>query len=295
MMRRPLPALSRSGALVASTACAALTWWSVANGEALGGEGSRPRILIVNDDGIESAGVQALVDAFAPIAEVHVCAPDFNRSGSSASTTALSEFMSIEERTLLGATSAWAVGGQPVDAAQFGLFELGPTGDPQDFDLVISGINRGTNVGDTQQYSGTVGAASAAVHYGVPAIAISQDRTLPNFLLSAQAARRFATELFAQGGHEGIVYSINVPVAQPGQIAAVSPAPQGGADFLVSGFRIQTDAQGNQTAKAETQSVSSQPSGSDTELYQLNHITITPLRVDRTDPGAVADLQTWNF
>lgn len=295
MIPFPHSASFRTVTLLVSAALALGSGWGVALWAAQPDAPAQPRILIVNDDGIESAGIQALVDAFAPIAEVHVCAPDSNRSGASASTSALSAFMSIEERTLQGATSAWAVGGQPVDAVQFGLFELGPTGDPQDFDLVISGINRGANVGDTQQYSGTVGAASAAVHYGVPAIAISQDRTLPSFQLSAQAAQRFAMELFAQGGHAGIVYSINVPVASPGQIADVSPAPQGGADFLVNGFRIQTDAQGNQTARAETQTISSQPAGSDTELYQLNHITITPLRIDRTDPGVVADLQTWNF
>lgn len=86
-----------------------------------------------------------------------------------------------------------------------------------------------------------------------------------------------------------------MPVAQANQITDISPAPQGGADFLVSGFQIQTDAQGNQTARAETQSVTSQPAGSDTELYQLDHITIMPLRVDRTDSTALADLKTWSF
>lgn len=295
MIHIPHSTLARPVTLFASATIALGSWWGAADAFEQAEAPAPPRILIVNDDGIDSPGVQALVNAFAPIAEVHVCAPDGNRSGASASTTALSAFMSIEPRSLTGATSAWAVGGQPVDATQFGLFELGPTGDPSDFDLVISGINRGANVGDTQQYSGTVGAASTAVHYGVPAIAISQDRQLPNFLLSAQVALRFANELFAQGEHEGVVYSINVPVALPSQIVDVSPAPQGGADFLVSGFRIQTDAQGNQTAKAETQALSSQPAGSDTEFYQLNHITITPLRVDRTDSAAVADLQTWNF
>lgn len=295
MIPFPHSASVRTVTLLVSAALALGSGWGVALWAAQPDAPAQPRILIVNDDGIDSPGVQALVHAFAPLAEVHVCAPDANRSGASASTTALSTFMSIEERSLTGATSAWAVSGQPVDAAQFGLFELGPTGDPQDFDLVISGINRGANVGDTQLYSGTVGAASTAVHYGVPAIAISQNRQLPNFLLSAEVARRFAIELLAQGEHEGIVYSINVPVGFANQITDVSPAPQGGADFLVSGFRIQTDAQGQQTAKAETQTVSSQPAGSDTELYQQNHITITPLRVDRTDFAAVADLKTWNF
>jgi 5'/3'-nucleotidase len=256
---------------------------------------SLPRILIVNDDGIDSPGVQALVDAFASIAEVHVCAPDSNRSGASASTSALSGFMSVEPREIKGATSAWAVSGQPVDAAQFGLLELGPTGKPSDFDLVISGINDGANVGNLQQYSGTVGAASAAVHYGVPAIAISQGSRLRSFEFSAQFAVRFVEQLNEHGAQAGIVYSINIPVAKAEQVISIQPAPQGGQYFHVDDFRRRTDAEGKQTARAAMGFKSKQPAGSDTDFFLKKHITITPLRIDRTDAAVLAELKTWRF
>jgi 5'-nucleotidase len=254
-----------------------------------------PRILIVNDDGIDSPGVQALVDAFASIAEVHVCAPDGNRSGASASTTALNGFMSVEARELKGATSAWAVSGQPVDATQFGLLELGPTGKPSDFDLVISGINDGANVGNLQQYSGTVGAASAAVHYGVPAIAISQASRMRSFEFSAQFAVRFVQQLNEHGAQAGIVYAINIPVANQDQVVGIQASPQGGQYFHVDDYLRRTDDQGQQSARAAAGYKNEQPAGSDTEFFQKKHITITPLRIDRTDADAIAELKTWNF
>ena len=256
---------------------------------------SLPRILIVNDDGIGSPGVQALVDAFAAIAEVHVCAPDGNRSGASASTDALSAFMSVEPREMKGASSAWAVGGQPVDAVQFGLLELGPTGQPNDFDLVISGINDGANVGNLQQYSGTVGAASAAVHYGVPAIAISQGSRLGSFEFSAQFAVRFAQQLNEHGAQAGIVYSINIPVANEEQLAGTTLAPQGGEYIHINDYIRITDAEGKQTVRAKFGYKREQPEGSDTDFFLKKHITITPLRVDRTDAAALAGLKAWAF
>lgn len=256
---------------------------------------SLPRILIVNDDGIDSPGVQALVDAFASIAEVHVCAPDGNRSGASASTAALSAFMSVTPREMKGASSAWSVSGQPVDAAQFGLLELGPTGKPSDFDLVISGINDGANVGNLQQYSGTVGAASAAVHYGVPAIAISQAARLGSFEFSAQFAVRFAQQLNEHGAQPGIVYSINLPVAKEEQLAGTTLAPQGGEYIHVNDYTRMTDTEGKQTARAKFGYKREQPDGSDTAYFLAKHITITPLRVDRTDAAALAELKTWKF
>jgi len=256
---------------------------------------SLPRILIVNDDGIDSPGVQALVDAFASIAEVHVCAPDSNRSGSSASTAALTQFMDVVPHKMRGATSAWSVSGQPVDAAQFGLLELGPTGKPSDFDLVISGINDGANVGNLQQYSGTVGAASAAVHYGVPAIAISQGSRLGSFEFSAQFAVRFAQQLNEHSAHPGVVYSINIPVANEEQLAGTTLAPQAGEYIHINDYIRMTDAEGMQTARAKFGYKREQPEGSDTDFFQKKYITITPLRIDRTDADALAELKAWTF
>jgi 5'-nucleotidase len=256
---------------------------------------SLPRILIVNDDGIDSPGVQALVDAFASIAEVHVCAPASNRSGASASTSALSELMEVVPHEIKGARSAWSVSGQPVDAAQFGLFELGPTGKPSDFDLVISGINDGANVGNLQQYSGTVGAASAAVHYGVPAIAISQASRLRSFEFSAQFAVRFVQQLNEHGAQAGIVYSINIPVVNEEQLAGIQPAPQGGEYIQINDYLRVTDAEGKQTARARFDYKREQPDGSDTAYFLGKHITITPLRIDRTDAAVLAELEAWSY
>jgi len=253
------------------------------------------RILVTNDDGIDAPGLLAVVAELSTIAEIIVCAPDSNRSGSSASTDALAERMSIEARTISGASNAYAVGGKPVDAAQFGLFQLGPTQDPSDFDLVVSGINNGPNVGNVSIYSGTVGAATAAAHYGVPAVAVSQVSGQTSYALAAEATRRFVEELCQQGATPGIVYSINVPTAQAAQVAGVSVSAQGGDYFRVQEFRIFTDQQGDQTAQARLGSGGTAPTGTDTAAYQQKFVTVTPLSIDRTDAAVLADMQNWNF
>ncbi|NBU17035.1 MAG: 5'/3'-nucleotidase SurE, partial [Actinobacteria bacterium] len=129
------------------------------------------RILVTNDDGIDSIGLHVLARAMRQFGEVVVAAPDQEYSGASAAIGAIHLMQpEVHRRSIDGMSEVWAVSGPPalcVFFARLGLF-----GAP--FDLVVSGINPGANVGRSVYHSGTVGAAITARNGGVTGIAISQ-------------------------------------------------------------------------------------------------------------------------
>jgi 5'-nucleotidase len=129
------------------------------------------RILVTNDDGIDSIGLHVLARAMRPFGEVVVGAPDGEYSGASAAFGAIfSLHPEMQEARIEGIDTAWAVSGPPalcVMLARLGAF--GPA-----FDLVVSGINPGANVGRAVYHSGTIGAAVTARSGGVTGVAVSQ-------------------------------------------------------------------------------------------------------------------------
>ena len=169
---------------------------------------SRPRILVTNDDGIESRGILALARALEAIGEVVVVAPDTNQSAVGHTKT-LMRPLRVRERTLTdGQTRGWSIDGSPTDAVALGL--LGFFEEP--FDLVASGINYGSNLGDDITYSGTVSAAMEAVITGCPAFAISQEYTEQvDFELAGIAAVIVARNILEHGLRRGELLSVNVP------------------------------------------------------------------------------------
>ncbi len=129
------------------------------------------RILVTNDDGIDSAGLHLLAQALQELGEVVVAAPDTEYSGASASVGSLQRIQpEVHRQRLDGIDQAWAVTGPPALCVMFA--RLGAFGGP--FDLVVAGINPGANVGRAVYHSGTVGAALTARLGGVNGVAVSQ-------------------------------------------------------------------------------------------------------------------------
>src|SRR4051812_31402817 len=129
------------------------------------------KVLLTNDDGIAAAGLHAARRALSAVEglEVHVIAPDSNRSATARSITTRSP-LSVKEVEFDDGTSGFATDGTPVDCVRFA--DLGLVGEQPD--LIVSGINHGSNLGDDVTYSGTVAAAFEGIVLGLPAIAISQ-------------------------------------------------------------------------------------------------------------------------
>lgn len=181
------------------------------------------RVLLTNDDGIEADGLQCLRRALleVPDVELAVVAPDGNRSAMARSITTRRPLW-VEEVTFGDGTVGYATDGTPVDCVRLARLGLIDRFEP---DLVISGINHGSNLGDDITYSGTVAAALEAIVLGVPGIAVSQQsgaRELDfrqglayDFTVAASFAARLVGDLQSLPLPAGTLLNINVPGCPP--------------------------------------------------------------------------------
>ena len=180
------------------------------------------RILVTNDDGIDSVGLHVLARAMRPHGEVVVIAPDAEYSGASAAFGALHKIQPEVHRSQLdGIDETWAVTGPPALCVMFA--RLGAFGPP--FDLIVSGINPGANVGRSVYHSGTVGATLTGRNGGVSGVAVSQsvtafgvegqgwDEMLVNqqWDTAATVAGAVVERLVADLPTEPVVVNLNVP------------------------------------------------------------------------------------
>lgn len=173
----------------------------------------RPLFLISNDDGVHAAGVQALAMAVEPFGDVLVVAPHVERSGSG---QALSLTQPLRAEKI--ATNIWAVEGTPTDCILFALHKLVDRKPA----WVLSGINRGSNIGQDTLYSGTVAAAMEGCIHGIPAIAVSlQGRRsfeLNDYSEAIKIIRvLIQDETLLQPAH-GNVLNVNIPHVPVGRI-----------------------------------------------------------------------------
>lgn len=193
--------------------------------------GTQPlTILVTNDDGVGSEGIDLLVNALAelPDVEVVVVAPAENQSGSADVTTGGT--LVRNDATTASGTPAVAVVGEPADSVVVALDELGI--DP---DLVVSGINEGQNIGPLSAISGTVGAAKVAARMGVPAVAVSQGiAEVPDYPTAVEAVLAWLaehrTDVAAGTSPTDVVTSINVPTCPTGEVRGTVEVPTATSD-----------------------------------------------------------------
>ena len=180
------------------------------------------KVLLTNDDGIQATGLNALRRALleVPGVELAVIAPDSNRSATARSITTRKPLW-VEEVEFDDGTTGFATDGTPVDCVRFaalGLVEFEP-------ELIVSGINHGSNLGDDITYSGTVAAALEGVVLGIPAIAVSQQSIggemdfRAGYRYDFEQAAAFVARLVEELEHvpmpEGTLININVPSEKP--------------------------------------------------------------------------------
>ena len=247
------------------------------------------RVLVTNDDGINSPLLGPLVRELSrlPEVEVVVSAPEENQSGSSQSS--IGRTLVVTPATIEGASAAYSVRGKPADAVRFGIVELGKE---KDFDLVISGINRGANVGEVSHLSGTVGAAMEAVYQGVPAIAVSQEVRDVDTETSAKFVAQLATLYKDKGAPDGVVISINIPA---GDLAGVAIRPMGDSYLKASAYHLQEEDEAQLSYELEFSRVATDNPRTDTYAYQQRYITITPLKFDWTAYEFLEQARNWNL
>src|SRR6185437_8985901 len=193
------------------------------------------RILISNDDGIRSPGIQILEKIARELSDdVWVVAPEQEQSGASHSLTTRRPLRLTEV-----GTRRYAVDGTPTDCVLLAVKRLLRDHPP---DLVLSGINGGSNVGEDLTYSGTVAAAMEATLLDIPAVALSQDYR-DGEEIPWEAGERFGPDvirrLLRQPWPESTLFNINFPAAKPAQVAGFAVTSQGKraiADNLTEGI-----------------------------------------------------------
>ena len=165
------------------------------------------RILIANDDGIYSPGIAVLAEAAAKFGEVRVVAPDVEQSSAGHSITAMRPLS--YKRTPIGKFDAYRINGTPADCVALGVYHW------EKVDVVLSGINLGSNLGNAMWHSGTLAAAKQAVLLGLRGIAlsVSNSHDEPNFDILKPSVEKVLGLLLED--HELTLVNVNFPDVKP--------------------------------------------------------------------------------
>ncbi|MFQ5876071.1 MAG: 5'/3'-nucleotidase SurE [Acidobacteriota bacterium] len=242
-------------------------------------------ILITNDDGLGAEGLAALEEHLAPLGEVWVIAPDREQSGQGHALT-LHHPLRFDRR----GPRRFAVQGTPTDCIYLGvhrILEARPG-------IVVSGINRGTNLGDDVTYSGTVAAAFEATLMSVPAFAISQGvaHGATGFEVAGRFARMLSAEILRRGLPADTLLNVNVPARPP---RGVSITHQGKRLYPGGGIERQ-DPKGRSYywiggAPAEWE----EDETCDFSVLAAGYVSVTPLHLDLTNYDAIEEVKRWNL
>ena len=242
-----------------------------------------PEILITNDDGIHAPGLRALVKGLAGLGTVSVVAPSQERSAAAQSLTVRHPIFceQIAERE-------WSIEGTPADAMMVALHRLFP----KPPDLVVSGINKGPNLGENVFYSGTVGAATEAVINHVPAIAISLAHRGGGFVYdhAARLAKELAELILKKGLPDGVLLNVNVPLDWKGGVRFTRQSGKLTRTVLQEG----ADPRGRVYYWLTEEPISDLPDPeSDYAAVFAGHVSITPIELERTHEASLNHLSQW--
>ncbi len=248
------------------------------------------RILLSNDDGISSEGLHTHYESVRPLGEVIVVAPDREQSAAGHSLS-LHRPLRINAR----GDDWYAVDGTPTDCVNLALNGFLKDRPP---DIVLSGINKGGNLGDDITYSGTVAAAMEATLIGYPAVALSlvyEEGEPFRFELAGQFARRIAEEVLNRGLTKGILLNVNVPNIQAGECRGVRVTKQGKriyGDAIVE----KIDPRGREYYWIGGNGLNwVRETNTDFDAVANRSISVTPVRLDLTDFDSMDELRRWKF
>ena len=244
------------------------------------------RILVTNDDGINAPGIRALAKALEVLGEVWVVAPEKAQN-------AVGRAMTLHKPLRLRPMRArwFAVNGTPADCITLALCHLLEADLPQ---LVVSGINKGLNLGDDVTNSGTVAGALEGMLHGIPAMAVSlEDSPKVSYAVAGDYAVRLAERVLKYGLSNGTILNVNVPALKKESIVGIQftslshrryhkPVvekidPRGSSYFWIAGER---ESWARKTP-------------SDHDAVEKNMVSVTPLHLDLTNYDALKRLKNW--
>lgn len=251
----------------------------------------RPRILVSNDDGIDAPGLHALVRELRRFATVTVAAPDRQQSAVGHAITMNYPLRVVPYRRE-GEFFGYAVSGTPADAVKLGvrfLLDRPP-------DLLLSGINHGSNTAISIIYSGTVSAATEGTILGIPSIALSLTTHGPaDFSYAARFGARLARLVLRRGLPAGTLLNVNIPPLPGRQIRGVRVTRQGASTWDDT-FDVRRDP-----ANREYYWLTGRLKVTDTDpdvdevAVRARYISVTPIHYTLTDEPMLRTLKSWGI
>jgi 5'-nucleotidase len=241
-----------------------------------------PRILVTNDDGVRSEGIHALANAIRPFGDVIVVAPHVEASAIGHALT-LRRPLRMEQ---IG-EALYEVDGTPTDCVNIALTQLFEGR----LDLVVSGINKGYNIGDDVTYSGTVAGAMEGALLGIPAVAVSLERTTGayDFGPSAAAAATVVEAVLRSGLPSRTFLNLNVPPGQPKGLRVTFQAKRN----HVTVVNPRQDPRGRPYYWIEEGENEWEPHDrSDYQAVKDGYVSVSPMQLDLTSYGSIAAVET---
>jgi 5'-nucleotidase len=247
-----------------------------------------PSILLTNDDGIQSPALDILEKVLTPLGSISVVAPDREMSACSHSLT-----FNQPLRFHQWSKNRYAVQGTPADCVILAALKILK----EKPDLVISGINRGANVGDDIAYSGTIGGALEGSLQGIPSIAISNfARSNPDYGPAADVTARLAAKVLKDGLPPGVVLNVNFPELWNGELKLTCQGRRSGRTVLVENL----DPRGREyfwlheeLHKTQERRPNAPELMSDYEALSAGYVSITPIQLDRTAYAFADRMSSW--
>ena len=235
------------------------------------------RILITNDDGVRAPGILAVAQALQPLGDITIAAPAENQSGKGHSIVT-SDPIFVDTVTLAGGLRGFSIVATPATCVKVGVRALMA----ERPDLVVSGINRGYNLGMVTYVSGTVGAAREAALMGIPAIASSLSVAETNYAAGAEFVRQVAEMVRQHGLEPGVLLNVNIP---PGAAAAIKglQMTRQSAQSGEERFEEQRSPSGRRFFWSVWKDPTGDVEGSDVWATEHGYVAVTPLRATEFD------------
>lgn len=253
----------------------------------------KPLILVTNDDGIFAKGIRTLVEEMIELGEVWIVAPDKPQSGMGHAVTINDPLRLAKEHFGIPGVKAFSCSGTPVDCVKLAIYRILK----RKPDVLVSGINHGSNSSINVIYSGTMSAAVEGAVEGIPSIGFSilDHDADADFDPARKFVRQIVKQALKQEWPLGTCLNVNIPKLKEHQIKGIKVCRQA-QGFWSDAFDVRKDPSGKEYYWM-TGAFNNPDKGEDTDEWALEHhyISLVPVSFDMTAHQAIGPLNTWNF